>query len=64
VGGEPGRRTPLLGILKDMHGRLRDRVFLNIRTPLGNLEWDSFTAVISDGEVLFVNIASLSMRAS
>jgi len=47
-----------------MYGRLREREFLTVRTPLGNMEWDSFTAVISDGEVLFVNIASLSMGAS
>lgn len=65
MGGETGGRAPLLGILKeDIYGRLRERAFLTIRTPLGNLEWDSFTVVISDGEVLFVHITSLSMGAS
>jgi hypothetical protein len=31
---------------------------------MGNLEWDSFTSVISDGKALSVNIAPLSMGAS
>ena len=37
--GEPGRRAPLLGALKDMKGRLWEWASLFTGAHLGNLEW-------------------------